>query len=79
MTTHEMHMKLIDDVNNAKTQCEHEIAYWTLHGWRKGVEFAGGTVDLINADLEQFERGHESRLMCCGVFNEWKPLTETKP
>ena len=73
MDIHEKHMLLIDAVNEAKTDREHWDAYMRLEGWRNGVKDAGGTVDLIAADLEQFERGHQDRLMCCGVFSDWKP------
>ncbi len=76
MTKHEKHMKLIDDVNNAKTRHEHEIAYWMLHGWRKGMSDAGHEVDLCAADITQMERGHENRNMTCGIFHDWKPEGE---
>jgi hypothetical protein len=72
MTKHEKHMKLIDDVNNAKTRHDYWTAHCILHGWREGMSDAGQYLDLIAADLTQFERGHEARPMCCGVFNDWK-------
>jgi hypothetical protein len=68
---HEKHMALIDAVNNAKTQHEHWSAYCTLNGWRQGLRDCGLEPGLIEADLEQFSRGHEHRSMCCGVFTEW--------
>jgi len=76
MTKHEQHMKLIDEVNNAKTRHEHSAAYWTLHGWREGMSFAGHCVDLCAADLTQMERGHGNRNMTCGIFHDWKPEAE---
>ena len=68
MTTHEIHMQLIDAVNNAATPAAKREAEAMLRGWRAGVRHAGGRVDLIAADLEQTNRGHEDRPMCCGVF-----------
>ena len=73
MNLHNRHMQLVDAVNHAKTEHEHWIAYWKLEGWRDGVRDAGNEVDLIAADLEQFDRGFEARPMCCGVFSDWKP------
>lgn len=70
---HDKHMELIDAVNNAATEHDHWTAHCRLEGWRDGVRDAGRRVDLIAADLEQFERGFESRPMCCGVFNDWQP------
>jgi len=70
---HDKHMQLIDAVNNAKTRHDHWTAYCILRGWREGMADCGRSVDLIAADLTQFERGHEGRPMCCGVFNDWKP------
>ncbi len=72
MTLQEIHMQMVDAVNNSKTQREHREADLMLHGWRKGVTDCGYHVDLIGADLAQFERGFENRPMCCGVFNDWK-------
>lgn len=73
MNLHDKHMKLIDAVNFAKTEQEHQNNDLILHGWRQGVSDAGFVVDLIGADLEQFDRGFEYRDMCCGVFCDWKP------
>jgi hypothetical protein len=68
VTTHGRHMQLIDAVNNAATPAAKREAEVRLEGWRDGVRHAGGFVDLIAADLEQFASGHEDRPMCCGVF-----------
>jgi hypothetical protein len=73
VSLHEKHMKLVDAVNNAKTEHEHYTLGQILHGWRDGVVDAGGRVDLCAADLEQFDRGFEHRPMCCGVFLDWEP------
>lgn len=76
LSMHEKHMLLIDAVNNAKTKQEHWDAGSKLQGWRQGVRDCGREPDLCAADLEQFERGHENRPMCCGVFLDWE---EAKP
>lgn len=72
-------MAMVDAVNNAKTEREHQEAYDRLRGWRDGVRAAGIDVDLIAADLEQFSRGHEERPMNCGVFADWKPDNQPNP
>jgi len=76
VTIHEKHMQLVDAVNGAKTQLDHDIAERVLRGWREGVKDAGFALDLIRADWEQFDRGHANRPMCCGVFNDWKPCVD---
>jgi hypothetical protein len=68
LTTHGRHMQLIDAVNDATTPAAKREAEIRLEAWRDGVRHAGGFVDLIAADLEQFARGHGDRPMCCGVF-----------
>ena len=73
MTIHERHMQFVDDVNNAKTRDEHWGAYLKLIGFREGLRAAGIEPDLLACDLTQFERGHEGRGMCCGVFSDWAP------
>lgn len=73
MTIHEKHMEYVDKVNNSKTQAEYWHASGELHGFREGLRAAGVEPDLIACDLTQFERGHENRPMCCGVFNDWSP------
>ena len=73
MNLHDKHIELVDAVNNSKTIAEHDRNYWFLAGWRAGQADAGYIVDLIAADLVQFERGFENRPMCCGVFSDWQP------
>jgi hypothetical protein len=68
MTLHEKHMQMIDAVNNAVNREDYWTAYCKLWGWRDGVADAGGRLDYIAADLEQFDRGYENTPMCCGVF-----------
>jgi hypothetical protein len=66
---HKKHMSLIDAVNNAENDQMRLIADLTLRGWRDGIADAGINLGnmLINADLEQIERGNDVA-MCCGVF-----------
>lgn len=78
MNIHEKHMEFVDKVNNSTTQSEHRWNYAVLYGFRDGLRAAGIEPDLIACDLTQFERGHENRSMCCGVFNDWKPAEESK-
>lgn len=72
MNLHEKHMARIDAVNNAKSRIEHIMEYGKLEAWRDGAKDAGRTLDLCAADLEQIDRGHGERPMCCGVFLDWK-------
>ena len=76
MNLHEEHMRLVDRVNNAKTERDHLDAELILEGFGKGVSASGGNLGalIIEADLEQFRRGvPETRPMCGGTFNDWKP------
>jgi len=66
-------MQFVDAVNNAKSRDERWAADCKLHGFREGLRAAGIEPDLIACDLTQFERGHENRPMCCGVFSDWAP------
>ena len=67
------HLQLVDAVNDAKTQSEHDIAYWKLQGFREGLEHCGFHVGLIDADLHSMERFGPDRPMCCGVLLDWTP------
>jgi hypothetical protein len=73
MTIHEKHMEMVDAVNNATTESGHWDAGMKLRGFREGLRAAGIEPNLCACDMTQFERGHEHRPMCCGVFNDWKP------
>lgn len=70
------HLTLVDAVNDATTQVAHDIAYWTLVGYRQGVEDCGRTPDLIGADLHSMARFGEDRPICCGVLLDWKPAEQ---
>lgn len=78
MDLHEKHMQLVDAVNRTKTDSEHLVALHALHHWRDGVKDAGVRLDLMAADLEQFDRGFEHRPMCCGVFLDWEPSAQVE-
>ena len=67
---HTEHMKMIDAVNTATDPDQKRREELRLDGWRAGIKACGQNLGgyLIEADLEQFRRGHENRPMCCGVF-----------
>jgi hypothetical protein len=67
------HLAMVDAVNDAKTQAEHDMAYWRLSGFREGLEACGRSPNLIGADLHSMERFGEHRPICCGVLLDWKP------
>ena len=73
MTKHEKHMEFVDRVNNSASQSEHWNALRELNAFREGLRAAGHACDLILCDQTQFNRGHETRPMCCGVFLDWAP------
>lgn len=63
------HTDLIDAVNNAKTQYEHDIAYARLKGWRDGrSDWCGAS-----ADAHTMTRVGPYRPMFCGVLLDWAP------
>jgi len=70
-----VHTDLIDAVNDAKTQREHDIAEARLDGWRSGIAYAGKAMGLlfIDADHHSMERFGEDRPMCAGVLLDWTP------
>jgi hypothetical protein len=70
MTTH---LLLVDLVNDAKTQYEHDHYAAFLNGWRAGVEYCGRRWSGIEADLHTMERFGDDRPMCCGELLDWKP------
>lgn len=72
---HEKHIELVEAVNNAKTQDEHDRAEAVLSGFRIALEesqspFFGGL--LMDCDRHYLDQGID-RPMCCGVFLDWKP------
>ena len=71
----EIHLALVDAVNEAKTPEEHQIAEATLRGFRQGVPYW----DWADADFHTMEKYGEDRPMCCGVLLDWKPATPVAP
>lgn len=67
------HVELLDAVNDAKTQAEHDMAYWKLQGWRDGLEYCNRRWDFIEADQHAFEK-YGDRPVCCGVLLDWLPV-----
>ena len=74
MNLYSEHIRLVEAVNNATTQAEHDRADIHLRGWRDGVAAAGGHWSGIDADLHYINQGDE-RDRCCGVLCDWKPPT----
>lgn len=67
------HTDLIDAVNDAKTEDEHQYADVFLQGWRAGVDAAGGYWSGTGGDMHTMNRFGKDRPMCCGVLIDWKP------
>jgi hypothetical protein len=69
------HIQLLEAVNNAKTQAEHDRAEAVLEGFRialaEAYEHRLG-IDLMDCDRYYLDQGID-RPMCCGVFLDWKP------
>lgn len=77
MNLHQKHCKLLDKVNYARTEEEHERAYHLLNAWREGVTDAAASVgrqlfSLMDGDHHYMDQGI-NRPMCCGVWLDWKP------
>lgn len=75
MTPIEKHIEMVEAVNNAKTQDEHDRAYQRLVGFREACEvFMGRNVGrlLMSADEHYIAQGID-RPMCCGEFLDWRP------
>lgn len=66
------HTDLIDRVNDAKTEYEHNYARAFLEGWRAGQADAGFRWSGIEADAHSMSRFGD-RPMCCGELLDWKP------
>lgn len=71
----ENHIALVETVNRAKTEQEHQLAQATLNGWRRGLEACGHRPDLMGCDMYYLHQGID-RPMCCGVFLDWAPTEE---
>lgn len=75
---HKKHIELVEAVNNAATESEHQLNYARLCGFRDALQEIAGTVSygqmLMNCDMHYMEQGID-RDMCCGVWSDWKPAT----
>lgn len=71
MTLFEKHIELVEAVNNAKTEREHDMHGDILHGFRECLYFMGIN-QLMDCDLHYLNQGID-RPMCCGVFSDWAP------
>jgi hypothetical protein len=60
------HIKLVEAVNNAKTEKEKNTASDVLYGFREALEVMGVN-QLMECDLHYINQGVD-RPMCCGVF-----------
>jgi hypothetical protein len=67
------HMLLVDLVNDAETQWQHDHHSAYLAGWRAGLEYGGLRWSGIEADLHTMARFGQDRPMCCGELMDWKP------
>lgn len=69
------YFEMIDVVNEAKTEREHDHAESRLSGWIECVEFFGKEWSGIDADRHTM-RKYGDRPMCCGVLLDWMPNVE---
>lgn len=68
------HIELVEAVNNAKTEREHENAENVLRGFRIAIGYTDQSPgrQLIDCDLHYINQGID-RPMCCGVWLDWTP------
>lgn len=74
MSTRRKHIELVEAVNNAKTQAEHDRADAVLEGFRAAFDETYDGFSLMDCDRHYMDQG-VTRPMCCGVFLDWKPAT----
>ena len=65
------HIELVELVNNAYSEREHQIASDVLHGFRLALGLQGIN-QLIECDMYYIDKGID-RPMCCGIFLDWEP------
>lgn len=63
----------MEAVNNSRTKREHNDRQQHLWGWREAMRVVGYDLDMCAADMHYIDQGVD-RPMCCGVWNDWKPL-----
>ncbi len=66
------HTDLIDAVNDAKTDLEHQLADAYLTGWLDAMDECGRRLCFVQADEHTTARFGD-RPMCCGVLLDWSP------
>jgi hypothetical protein len=71
------HLQMVDAVNAAKTQHEHDRAQYNLDGWREAARYYGRHPNMMEADMHSIARFGEDRPMCCGVLLDWQPEAHT--
>ena len=71
MTLLEKHIEIVESVNNAQTNSEHQTASSRLDGFREALNLMGIN-QLIECDMHYIEQGVD-RPMCCGIFLDWEP------
>jgi len=71
MTLLEKHIEIVESVNNAQTNSEHQTASLRLNGFREALNLMGIN-QLMECDMHYIEQGID-RPMCCGVFLDWEP------
>lgn len=69
------HLELVDAVNDAKTQHDHDVAYARLRGYRDALSeyLPSHYMMLIEADMHTMAKHGEDAAMCCGVLLDWCP------
>jgi hypothetical protein len=75
MTRDDRHIELVEAVNNAKTQREHDLAEAKLEGFRAACEcYVGRNIGALLMDCDRYYMAKGiDRPMCCGVFLDWSP------
>ena len=69
----EKHIELVESVNNARTQEEHDRAETKLRGFREALDcMEPRPMHLIECDHHYLSQGID-RPMCCGVWLDWMP------
>ena len=81
----ERHHQLLDAVNHATTEAEHERAMNYLRAWRDGVWLARGWDAarqgrmICDGDRYYFDGPDDDRPMCGGVWLDWTPAPLVTP
>jgi hypothetical protein len=64
------HIKLVEAVNNSKTESEHYANNRQLKGFREALDIMKIN-QLMDCDWHYINQGID-RPMCCGVFLDWE-------